>query len=121
MPLEERDEARLRDMLVYSTNAVDLLGAMAYESLETNLAVKLALARCIEVIGEAGHQVSDSTRALMPAIPWHHMWGMRNRLIHDYGNTDFRIIFNVVRNELPGLRQTLEAVLAAHAKPLAEG
>ncbi len=121
MPLDERDEARLRDMVLYSRNAIDLLGGVTFEAMETNLAVKLALARCIEVIGEAGHQVSEPTRTRIPTVPWHAMWGMRNRLIHDYGNTDFRIVFKVVCEELPGLRRTLETFLAAESKPPAAG
>ncbi len=54
-------------------------------------------------------------------VPWHAMWGMRNRLIHDDGNTDFRIVFKVVHEELPGLRRTLEAFLTAESKPPAVG
>lgn len=42
------------------------------------------------------------------------MWGMRNRLIHDYGNTDYRIVCKVVREELPGLVSHIETFLAQH-------
>jgi uncharacterized protein with HEPN domain len=39
---------------------------------------------------------------------------MRNRLIHDYGHTNFRIVHHVVKEELPGLIQTIQTFLDAH-------
>ena len=111
MPLDERDEMRLRDMLAFSRDAIALLGTMNCEEMEANLAVKLALTRCIEIIGEAGHQVSPVTQAVMSMIPWHMMYGMRNRLIHDYGNTDYDMVFKVVHEELPGLLANINAFL----------
>jgi uncharacterized protein with HEPN domain len=42
------------------------------------------------------------------------MYSMRNRLIHDYGNTNYDIVFRVVREELPGLVTILDSYLAQH-------
>ncbi len=69
------------------------------------------MVRCVEVIGEAGHQVSDKVEAELPTIPWHLMWGMRNRLIHDYGNTNYRIVYEVVREHLPGVIDSITTYL----------
>ena len=112
MQLDERDEMRLKDMLAFSRDAIALLGTMNSEEMEANLAVKLALTRCIEIIGEAGHHVSPATQAVMSTIPWHMMYGMRNRLIHDYGNTDYDMVFKVVHEELPGLLANIATFLA---------
>jgi len=90
-----------------------IVGERTLAAFEANDMVKLATVRCVEVIGEAGHKVSTGVQQAMPGIPWHLMWGMRNRLIHDYGNTDFGIVFKVVCEELPGLLTTIEAFLAA--------
>jgi uncharacterized protein with HEPN domain len=76
-----------------------------------DLGVRHGVVRCVEVIGEAGHQVAPGVQAMLPAIPWHLMWGMRNRLIHDYGNTDLRIVHKVVCEELPGLVSAIESFL----------
>lgn len=72
------------------------------------------MTRCIEIVGEAGHQVSLPIQAALPMIPWHMMYGMRNRLIHDYGNTDYDIVHRVVRDELPGLVTYLTGFLVQH-------
>jgi uncharacterized protein with HEPN domain len=35
---------------------------------------------------------------------------MRNRLIHDYFGTDLPVVWNVIVNELPGLKDELEKI-----------
>jgi uncharacterized protein with HEPN domain len=39
---------------------------------------------------------------------------MRNRLIHDYGNTNYRVVHDVVSGDLPGLATALASFLAQH-------
>jgi uncharacterized protein with HEPN domain len=40
------------------------------------------------------------------------MWNMRNRLIHDYGHTDLKIVHDVVVSDLPVLIAHVETYLA---------
>jgi hypothetical protein len=68
MPLDERDEARLRDMLSYSQEATVILGSMTLSEMEAHTMARLAVTRRIEVIGEAGHQVSAPVR-MTYAVP----------------------------------------------------
>ena len=42
------------------------------------------------------------------------MYGMRNRLIHDCGNTNYKVVHDVVTNDLPGLASVLASFLAQH-------
>lgn len=117
MQLEGRDLTRLTDMLHYARLAAKILSernVTDYDAFNADETGKLALVRCVEVIGEAGHQVSAPVQAALPTVPWPMMWGMRNRLIHDYGNTNYRIVHRTVVQELPALASTLAAFLAQH-------
>ena len=115
MPLDERDRARLMDMVAHAEDAISLLGSSTVDDLRGEISIRHGVVRCVEVVGEAGHQVSPETKAALPTIPWHLMWGMRNRLIHDYGNTNYRIVYQVVREQLPDLIQTLKQFLTGSA------
>ena len=117
MPLDERDESRLRDMLLWSRKAIFILGGRGYDEMMANEEKRLALVRCIEVIGEAGHETSPAIKVGLPAIPWPAMYGMRNRLIHDYGNTNYRVVFDVVTSDLPSMASALASFLAQHGQP----
>ena len=111
MPLEARDRARLLDMVTHAEDAITLLADGSLDDLRNDLARRHGVVRCIEVIGEAGHQVSDEVKAEMATIPWHLMWAMRNRLIHDYGNTNYRIVYEVVCDQLPILIDAIKGYL----------
>jgi len=40
------------------------------------------------------------------------MTGMRHRLVHDYGRIDYEIMWDVVQEKLPTLRDELTAFLS---------
>lgn len=111
MPLDGDDLARLRDMVIWSRKAIDILGGLSCDAMMDIEEKRLALVRCIEVIGEAGQKVSPAVKSMLPAVPWSSMYGMRNRLIHDYGNTNYEVVYDVVTGDLPGLGSAISAFL----------
>ncbi|HMP98225.1 MAG TPA: DUF86 domain-containing protein [Cyclobacteriaceae bacterium] len=64
----------------------------------------------IQIIGEAVSQLSEEIKSGNSNIPWILIKGMRNRLIHEYFGTDLPIVWNVIKNELPGLKSELEKI-----------
>ena len=70
-----------------------------------------AVLRNIEIIGEAVRGVMDDTRAAHPEIPWREMAGMRDRIIHDYFRVDVDVVWDVVSQDLPPLREMIAALL----------
>lgn len=71
------------------------------------IAVTLIL-KDMEIIGEAGYQVSDSTRQQLTDIPWDDIIGMRHRLVHAYFDIDLDILWRTVEHDLPPLICLLE-------------
>ena len=70
-----------------------------------------AVLRNIEVIGEAVRGITDDTRTAHPEIPWREMAGMRDRIIHDYFRVDVDVVWDVVSQDLPPLREKIAALL----------
>lgn len=64
-----------------------------------------AVLRRFQVAGEAAARLTPETRAEFPNIPFHKIVGMRNRVVHDYGNVDFQIVWETVQSHLPVLCQ----------------
>lgn len=71
----------------------------------------LALARLIELIGEAATRVPAEERAKMSGLPWPKIIGMRNRLIHGYDFIDQDVIWETATEDIPVLLKALESVL----------
>jgi uncharacterized protein with HEPN domain len=70
-----------------------------------------AFVRSIEIIGEATKHVPDDFRRQNPQFEWRAMAGMRDRLIHDYFGVDYGLVWDVVTNKIPDLRERLTRLL----------
>jgi len=71
-----------------------------------------AVLRNIEIIGEAVRGVTGETRTAHSEVPWKDMAGMRDRIIHDYFRVDVEVVWDVVSQDLPSLRDTISALLS---------
>ena len=69
--------------------------------------LKRAFVRSIEIIGEATKKIPRDLRQKYPHIQWREMAGMRDRLIHRYFGIDYDIVWDVVHNKVPLLRQNI--------------
>jgi len=105
------DLTRIRHVLDYSREAVEMLGGMAPEDLSRNRMLQLALVRLVEVVGEAASRVSDAGQQRYPSIPWHKARCMRNRLVHGYDMIDLRVLWDTITDDLPPLIAELERIL----------
>jgi uncharacterized protein with HEPN domain len=73
--------------------------------------LKRAFVRSIEIIGEATKHVSEDFRKQHPEFEWRGMAGMRDRLIHGYFGVDYELVWDVVINKIPSLRDQLAQLL----------
>ncbi|HEY0430756.1 MAG TPA: HepT-like ribonuclease domain-containing protein, partial [Pyrinomonadaceae bacterium] len=62
-----------------------------------------AVARNLEIIGEAVRQLPNHFKTTHPDIPWSQIAGMRNRIVHEYFRLDLEIIWQIVHADLPDL------------------
>jgi len=115
--LPERDATLLRDMRDQARLALEVTEDRTRDELATDPLLPLALERIITVIGEAAGHVTPETRASLVTLPWRQMVDMRNRLIHGYWDIDRGVVWDTVRDDLPGLVAELERILADHTEP----
>lgn len=64
------------------------------------------------IIGEAATKIRDGFPECIqanpsPALPWHQMIGMRNRMAHGYFDVDYEIVWDTVTRHLPVLEHFL--------------
>jgi uncharacterized protein with HEPN domain len=85
---------------------------------ERNALVQAAVERKFEIIGEALNQLSKRSPTLAQRIPQlSRIIGFRNVLIHGYATVDHPQVWRIVRESLPGLRETVSAILAEMGPP----
>jgi hypothetical protein len=69
--------------------------------------LRLAVLHLLQDIGEAASRVSLGFRRSHPAISWAEMVGMRHRIVHDYTEIDFHVVWEVATENLPALSEEL--------------
>lgn len=105
------DRVSLVDMLVYSEEAVELLGEASAIDLADDRLLQLALERLVGIVGEAASRVSPATQQRHPEIPWAQIIGMRNRVVHGYDAIVLSRMWDTVRYEMPPLVEQLVAIV----------
>ena len=71
-----------------------------------------AVIRNFEIIGEACNNVTKHHgpfAAAHPQVPWNFAYEMRNALSHGYFKVDQQIVWQTIGDDLPGLRQAVQA------------
>lgn len=61
-------------------------------------------------ISENTARLSDEFKIAYKNIPWLAIRGLRNRIVHDYGEVDYRIVFETVKDDIPLLYKMLKEI-----------
>ncbi len=79
--------------------------------------VKTLAADCmlIEAIGEGFKRIDERTNQMLlpsrPEIPWKAVKGMRDHIAHGYFDINNELVWDVVKNDLPDLRDAVDYFL----------
>jgi uncharacterized protein with HEPN domain len=70
-----------------------------------------AVIRNIEIIGEAGKNLSLEFKEKHSNIPWIDIIGMRDKLIQGYFGVDLDIVWRVIQKDLPILKKQIQEII----------
>ncbi len=105
------DIVRLRNILDAIKDIKIFLKDSDYENFESDKMLQSACMHQLEIIGEAANHFSDEFFRNYKEIEWAEIVGLRNLLIHEYFGIDIRIVWQVIRNDLPRLNKNIKIIL----------
>ena len=104
----QRDFQFLLDILQSAQLIVRYTDLCSKDDFICNMQLQDSVIRRLLIIAEAARRVSDTTKLKFPAISWHEINGMRNRLVHEYDDVDLDILWNTLQSEIPALIDELK-------------
>ena len=103
----DRDKGYLVDMLLAANRILERTRGRSRDDLDHDISLQETVYWQTCVLGEAAGHLSDEFCMAHADEPWLRMAGLRNRIIHGYGEIDHDILWDVVVNHLPRLAALL--------------
>jgi uncharacterized protein with HEPN domain len=101
----------LGHMLDVAVQAIGKLHKKSRDEYDGDENLRLAVTHLVQMIGEAARRVSPEIQQRYPQIPWSDIVGMRHKIVHDYLDVDFDVVWEVVKTDLPDLIAQLEPIV----------
>lgn len=101
----------LSDILTAITNIEDYTKDMSFDLLANDKKTIDAVARNLEIIGEAARHIPRDVTSKYPSTPWSQMVGMRNKVMHEYFGVDVEILWQTITEDLPKLKEQILVLL----------
>ncbi|MGN0245570.1 MAG: DUF86 domain-containing protein [Lachnospiraceae bacterium] len=73
---------------------------------ENEILLDSMLFRMIQ-LSENAKKLTEDYKQKHNNIPWNAIYGLRNRIVHDYGNVDLNVVFETLKNDIPELLELI--------------
>jgi len=82
-----------------------------FSDFNSNSMMKFACIKQMEIIGEASNQVSEEIKFAFSTIEWAQIVGMRNVFVHEYFGVDSSLVWQIIKNDLPDLKNKIKEII----------
>ncbi len=108
---KHRDIVPLGDMLDTCCRLMTTTANISRTQFDADQNLQFALTYLLQRIGRAAERVSDEGRIKHPEIDWPNVVSMRNRVVHDYVNIVFDVVWATATIDVPRLFSALETFM----------
>lgn len=102
-----KNDIVISKMLVYINKVLNYVAGMTYLEFEKNEMVVEACVFNLSQLGELANKVDLVFQQAHGNIPWRQIYGLRNRIVHDYEGVNLKLVWEIISEDLPELRQML--------------
>jgi len=103
MSLPRSDVALVEDMLYRVRRIRQKTKGVTWEQFRDDEDLHDIVERSITIVGEAARKVSKEYREAHPEVPWVDTMNIRHKIVHDYFEVSYTVLWSTVKEELPEL------------------
>lgn len=86
------------------------VGESDYETFCENGMLVDACVFNLSQLGEQANKIDEEFEEMHPDISWREIYGLRNRIVHDYEGVNLKLIWQIISEDLPELKEALEKI-----------
>lgn len=105
------DQVRVHHIIDAIIEVENYLVDISYEDFKANSEKRFATIKQIEIIGEACNHISPPLKEMHTEIEWRSINGFRNISIHEYFGVNFKLVWEIAKNDLPLLKESFQKIL----------
>lgn len=106
-----RNDVIVKKMIAHSQKLMDYCAGYTYETFISDMRTVEACVFNLSQIGELCRIVDDSFSREHPEIPWREIYGLRNRIVHDYDGVNLQLVWQIISEDIPSLMASLKKIL----------
>lgn len=105
-----RDGERLRDILD-AIAAIERYANQGKQSFDEQELIQVWIVHHLQIIGEAANSLSVELINQYSEVPWAQIIAFRNILVHEYFRVSLNLVWAIVQNNLPSLKDAVDRML----------
>jgi uncharacterized protein with HEPN domain len=110
-----KDRIILQKIKAYIDDVIQYIYEYSFDQFMTDKKTISACAFTVSQIGELANDISLRTQEEYSYIPWKSIRGMRNKIVHDYENIDFTVLWGTIKTSLPELLNQIDEIFNREA------
>lgn len=107
------DKQRLLHILEAIREIEIYTSSVQFDAFVKDSMMRFASVKQIEIIGEAANFVSEETKEKFDNIQWRQIIGLRHILVHEYFGIDNNLIWQIIEQDLPKLKDEIQFALSS--------
>lgn len=105
-----RDKIIVDKMLRYANKVCEYCKGVSYEDFRANDMLIEACVFNLGQIGELTTKLGEAFKKENTQVAWAQIYGLRNRIVHDYEGVNLRLIWEIISDDMPELRSVLNGI-----------
>lgn len=95
-------------ILKYTSKVIDYTKEIEYDAFINDSILVEACVFNLGQIGELANKIDKEFEESHSSIPWRVLYGLRNKIVHDYEGVNLVLIWDIIKEDLPELKTLLE-------------
>jgi len=107
------DSIRLQHILEAIHEIETYLVSSDFTEFMNNSMMRFACIKQMEIIGEASNHISEDIKSKFTDIECAQIIGMRNIFVHEYFGIDTNLVWEIIKNDIPELKEKISVVVSS--------